>query len=62
MAAKIWHDGGIIPPEAGEKIVAQMLDIYAVNREPRLLHREWEKTAQAKLDALEKKTGKNPTY
>ena len=60
LAAKIWHDGGIIPPEAGEKVIAQMLDIYAVNREPRLLHPEWEKTAQAKLAALEKRIGKKP--
>ncbi|HXX73115.1 MAG TPA: sulfatase-like hydrolase/transferase, partial [Candidatus Acidoferrales bacterium] len=60
LSRKPWHDCGIIPPEAGEKIIAQMLDIYAVNREPRLLHKEWEKAADAKLVALEKKIGKKP--
>jgi len=55
-----WHDSGIIPPEAGEQIIAGMIDIYAANREPRLLHPEWQKVAEEKLAALEKKTGKKP--
>jgi len=55
-----WVDSGAIPPDGGERILGDALDVYAENREPRLLHPDWLDTAEQKLASLEKKTGKKP--
>ena len=55
-----WVDSGVIPPDGGERILGDALDVYAENREPRLVHPSWLEAAEAKLAALEKKTGRKP--
>jgi arylsulfatase A-like enzyme len=55
-----WVDAGAIPPDGGERVFGEMVDYYAENREPRLLHPAWQQAAEAKLAALEKQTGKKP--
>ena len=60
--AEHWIDSGIIPPDDGERVIGGMIDNYAENREPRMLHPDWLKGAEEKLAALEKKTGKKPNF
>jgi arylsulfatase A-like enzyme len=57
-----WVDMGAIPPDGGERILGGAVDVYADNREPRLLHPDWLETAENKIADLEKKTGKKPNF
>lgn len=56
------NDSGIIPPDGGERILGGMIDVYAENRSPRMLHPEWQEKAEKKLAELEKKTGRKPNF
>ena len=58
--AEHWIDCGIIPPDDGERVIGGMIDQFAENREPRMLHPEWLKAAEEKLAVLEERTGKKP--
>ncbi|MEI6530817.1 MAG: sulfatase-like hydrolase/transferase [bacterium] len=62
METNRWHDSGIIPPDGGERILGGVIDYYAENREPRLLHPAWQKAAEEKLAQLEQKIGKKPNF
>ena len=57
-----WVDDGAIPPDGGERILGDALDVYAENREPRVVHPGWLEAAEARLAALEKQTGRKPNF
>ncbi|MFH1150801.1 MAG: arylsulfatase [Actinomycetota bacterium] len=57
-----WIDSGAIPPDGGERILGGTMDVYAENREPRLLHPKWQEAAEKKLAELEKRTGRKPNF
>ncbi len=62
MAEQQWRDAGVIPPDEGEHILGGIIDYYAENRGPRLMHPDWLEAAEKKLAELEKRTGKKPNF
>ena len=62
MAEQQWRDAGVIPPDEGERILGGIIDYYAENRGPRLMHPDWLEAAEKKLAELEKRTGKKPNF